>query len=114
MASIIVKWQKCGKEGCRCLEGMPHGPYFWLVKYITVRSTEKRRGKYTWKYLGKKPTDAWEKLTQFDPRFQNSFNLRDFDRKVIELNVRRKQGSIQKTTERLLTVDDSNDKNNLD
>ncbi|MHA1969455.1 MAG: DUF6788 family protein [Candidatus Hodarchaeales archaeon] len=111
MASIIVKWQKCGKEGCRCREGMPHGPYFWLVRYVTVKSSDKRRGKYTWKYLGKKPADAWQKLSQFNQRFQNTFDLQDFDRKVAELNVRRKLGAIHKTTEKLLSVDDQEIKN---
>ena len=75
MASIIVKWQKCGKTGCRCTEGMPHGPYFWLVTYISVRSTDKRRGKYAWKYLGRQSSDAWEKLAVLDHRFKSAFDL---------------------------------------
>lgn len=106
MASIIVKWQKCGKEGCRCREGMLHGPYFWLVKYISIKSTDKRRGKYSWKYLGKKPTDAWDKLNLFDQRFQNAFNLNDFERKVTELNQCRKLEPYPKTTEKIFTVED--------
>lgn len=106
MASIIVKWQKCGKTGCRCTKGVPHGPYFWLVKYIRINSLDKRRGKYSWKYLGKKPSDAWEKLAVLDHRFKTTFDLQDFNRKVKELNQRKEQGSIHKTTEKIMTIDD--------
>jgi len=107
MASIIVKWQKCGKTGCRCSEGMPHGPYFWLVTYVSVRSTDKRRGKYAWKYLGRQPSDAWEKLAVLDRRFKSTFNLQTFSHKVKELNQRKAQGKVQKSTEKVLTINDA-------
>ena len=40
--SIVAKYVKCGKEGCR---KCPHGPYYYLVW--------KEDGKTKWKYLGK-------------------------------------------------------------
>jgi hypothetical protein len=40
--SIVARYVKCGKEGCR---KCPHGPYYYLVW--------KDGGKTRWKYLGK-------------------------------------------------------------
>jgi hypothetical protein len=40
--SIVARYVKCGKEGCR---KCPHGPYYYLVW--------KEGGKTRWKYLGK-------------------------------------------------------------
>ncbi len=40
--SIVAKYIRCGKEGCR---RCPHGPYYYLVY--------KEDGKTKWKYLGK-------------------------------------------------------------
>ena len=28
--SVHAQWVKCGKPGCRCARGEPHGPYFYL------------------------------------------------------------------------------------
>ena len=25
---VCAEWKKCGKPGCRCAKGKPHGPYF--------------------------------------------------------------------------------------
>ena len=46
--SIVAKYVKCGKEGCK---SCPHGPYYYLVY--------KEGGKTRWKYLGK-VVDAME------------------------------------------------------
>jgi len=46
--SIVAKYVKCGKEGCR---KCPHGPYYYLVW--------KEGGKTKWKYIGK-VVDAME------------------------------------------------------
>ena len=40
--SIVAKYVKCGKEGCR---KCPHGPYYYLVW--------KEGGKTKWRYIGK-------------------------------------------------------------
>jgi len=40
--SVVAKYVRCGKEGCR---KCPHGPYYYLVW--------KEGGKTKWKYLGK-------------------------------------------------------------
>ena len=48
--SIVKKWQKCGKKGCRCNFGgdLRHGPYHWLVTYNP--DTKKQ----SWKLIKKK------------------------------------------------------------
>ncbi len=41
--SIVLKYVRCGKKGCkRC----PHGPYYYLVEYVG-------RNKRRWVYIGK-------------------------------------------------------------
>jgi len=47
--TIVAKFVKCGREGCR---KCPHGPYYYLVY--------KEGGKVIWKYIGK-VIDAMEK-----------------------------------------------------
>ena len=60
MASVIAKFQRCGKTNCHCyLNGSLHGPYFWLVSYVR---SEHGKGKYRWKYLGKDPQSVITKL----------------------------------------------------
>jgi hypothetical protein len=45
---VVVKGQRCGKDGCRCADGDLHGPYRWRV--------EQRGDGYEWTYLGKAGT----------------------------------------------------------
>ena len=28
--ALVVDYKRCGKAGCRCTTGLPHGPYFYL------------------------------------------------------------------------------------
>src|SRR5712691_4769751 len=28
--SLQAEWRRCGKPGCRCTRGTPHGPYWYL------------------------------------------------------------------------------------
>ncbi len=44
--TYVLEYVKCGKEGCRCQKGKPHGPYWYL--YV------KDRGKTKSKYIGKR------------------------------------------------------------
>lgn len=60
LACITVKFQKCGKDNCRCSNGHLHGPYFWLIIYKRPGSSSK--GKYNWIYLGKKGSNMINKL----------------------------------------------------
>jgi len=106
MASVIIKWQNCGKSACRCREGMLHGPYFWLVSYISKKSTDKRKGKYSWRYLGKNPTEVWNKLQLFDKRFSQKYDLIDLNTKLHKIIQIRKKTPDAKTLERVLTVDE--------
>jgi len=85
MASLIAKWQKCGKHNCRCNEGFPHGPYFWLVTYISKNSILQHRGKYHWQYLGKNPQDVWTKLEYLDSRFTERYSLEKMHDRIVQL-----------------------------
>lgn len=106
MASVIAKWQKCGKPACRCSEGMLHGPYFWLVAYVSKKSEDKRKGKYSWRYLGKNPQDAWKKLETFDQRFNEKYDLLDLNDKIHKLKQTRERNTRNKTMEKVLTVEE--------
>lgn len=107
MASVIVKWQKCGKPGCRCSVGTLHGPYFWLVAYISKKSNDKRKGKYSWRYLGKNSTDAWKKLAELDKRFNEKYDLPDLNSKIHKLKQSKEKSISFKTIEQILTVGDA-------
>jgi len=43
--SLVERPVTCGKKGCRCRKGKPHGPFVYLVR--------KREGRSVWSYLGK-------------------------------------------------------------
>ena len=105
MASVIIKWQKCGKPACRCREGMLHGPYFWLVSYISKKSDDRRKGKYSWQYLGKNSLDVWKKLENLDKRFIQKYTLLDLNNKMHKIIQMRKETPV-KTIERILTVNE--------
>ena len=104
MASVVVKWQSCGKSACRCREGMLHGPYFWLVSYISKKSDDKRKGKYSWRYLGKNPTEVWNRLENYDKRFSQKYNLLDLNTKLRRISEIRKKTPDTKSMERILTI----------
>jgi hypothetical protein len=40
--SLVEQTRRCGKAGCRCAEGVPHGPY----AYFTARPQGRGRAKY--------------------------------------------------------------------
>ncbi len=31
--SLQMEWRRCGRGGCRCARGEPHGPYFYRYFY---------------------------------------------------------------------------------
>ena len=106
MPSVLAKWQKCGKPGCRCNDGVLHGPYFWLVTYHSARSNNPRAGRYSWRYLGSSPENAWEKLNQIDSRFIRSYNISGLLKKLEDvINKRKNQPSAPHSTP-LLTIPD--------
>ncbi|MHA2223864.1 MAG: DUF6788 family protein [Candidatus Hodarchaeales archaeon] len=111
MASLIAKWQKCGKSSCRCSNGVLHGPYFWLVKYISKKAVHKRRGKYSWQYLGKNPRDVWERLEILDKRFNERYSILDLNKKLKILTEPIERDESFKIVEPILTIkDDSIDR----
>lgn len=40
--SVVEQTRRCGKPGCRCADGAPHGPY----AYFTPRTAGRGRAKY--------------------------------------------------------------------
>jgi hypothetical protein len=40
--SLVEQTRRCGKPGCRCAVGDPHGPY----AYFTARATGRARSRY--------------------------------------------------------------------
>lgn len=40
--SLVEQTRRCGKPGCRCAEGEPHGPY----AYFTPKTAGRGRAKY--------------------------------------------------------------------
>jgi len=92
---IIAKFQKCGKENCKCIQkGELHGPFLWYVKY---QGRLNGKPKYYWKYLGKTITEAAETLGKekilqsatgtLEKMLKESFSemdLRDYINKMIK------------------------------
>lgn len=35
--TLVEQTRRCGKSGCRCLRGQPHGPYTYFVPKAAVR-----------------------------------------------------------------------------
>jgi hypothetical protein len=40
--SLVEQTRRCGKPGCRCVEGQPHGPY----AYFTAKAAGRGQSKY--------------------------------------------------------------------
>lgn len=56
--TYLRKWIRCGKEGCKCARGEPHGP-FW---YAFLRDAQgKQRARYIGKHFKRIPAAAWER-----------------------------------------------------
>ncbi len=68
--SIVVKYVKCGKEGCR---RCPHGPYYYLVW--------KEGGKTKWKYLGK----------EVPKEFRNVKRAKEISRRLREIEKEKRE-----------------------
>lgn len=85
MASLITKFQRCGKPNCRCSSSGPlHGPYFWLVSYSKPVS-KGEKGKYRWKYLGKNPKAVMKNLRNYDPESADAIDEKFLRTKMLEL-----------------------------
>ena len=106
MPSVLAKWQKCGKHSCRCNNGILHGPYFWLVTYHSARSNNPHAGKYSWRYLGKSPENAWAKLNKLDSRFIRYYNISGLLKKLEDVISKRKNKSSAPQSAPLLTIPD--------
>ena len=50
VGSLVEQHRKCGKEGCRCTQGEPHGPYVYVsvagrLVYVPAGLAEGGRGR---------------------------------------------------------------------
>lgn len=43
--SLVERWTRCGRPGCKCGKGEPHGPFLYL--------SHNESGKTRWFYIGK-------------------------------------------------------------
>lgn len=43
--TVIEKYQLCGKDNCKCVDGALHGPYRHRITYVN--------GETKWEYLGR-------------------------------------------------------------
>ncbi|PWI49196.1 hypothetical protein CEE45_03410 [Candidatus Heimdallarchaeota archaeon B3_Heim] len=106
MVSVLAKWQKCGKAGCRCNDGVYHGPYLWLVTYHSARLEGKQAGKYSWKYLGRSPELAWQKLSSIDSRFKQHFDITSLLEKLEDIRRKRESQVTVSRTASILSLPD--------
>ena len=60
--TLVERPVTCGKEGCRCREGKPHGPFLYLVR--------QREGRRQWSYLGKASQGALAEAVRRHHRFR--------------------------------------------
>ena len=106
MVSVLAKWQKCGKSGCRCNEGFFHGPYLWLVTYHSARVESKYSGKYSWIYLGRSPELAWQKLSSIDSRFNQYYDINSLLDKLEDIKRKRETKDSVSRSASLLSLPD--------
>lgn len=76
MPSIIVKFQRCGKNNCHCINGDYHGPYYWFVIYKKARNNFKK-GKYKWRYIGKNSSELKRFLDEISSKMQIKSSLEE-------------------------------------
>lgn len=89
--SIVERYSKCGKEGCKCEYGQKHGPYPVIQLYD-------RNGVAKSIYLGKKDRDKYmEKLDENEQLF----------------SVIKKLNKLYQTEIKLIKNDNISDKKNI-
>lgn len=89
--SIVERYSKCGKEGCKCEYGQKHGPYPVIQLYD-------RNGVAKSIYLGKKDRDKYmEKLDENEQLF----------------SVIKKLNKLYQTEIKLIENDNISDKKNI-
>jgi len=63
--TLLVRWQPCGKAGCRCKADPPqlHGPYIQWTRKVAGKTVTRRLNQ--------------EELARYRPWFDNARRLRD-------------------------------------
>lgn len=92
LTCLIVKFQKCGKKNCKCVNGHLHGPYYWLINY--KKNSRAKKGKYNWIYLGKdgKTVERNVKLQSFTKKWTKT-EWDHFTSKIDSLNEKQNTGT---------------------
>ncbi|NLA06924.1 MAG: hypothetical protein GX872_04735 [Firmicutes bacterium] len=62
--SLIKRYTRCGKPGCRCMEGKPHGPFWYLSRRID--------GKTRYTYIPKDRVKEVKALTDSNKEIRNA------------------------------------------
>ena len=75
--SLIERYKRCGKPGCKCAEGPGHGPKYYLsVSYPGVRPQ-----------MDYVPQESYALTAEFLANYQRSITLRNLHKRAIDSNV---------------------------
>lgn len=73
--SLIERYTRCGKPGCRCGKGQPHGPFFYLSRCV--------KGKTKYSYISKDKAKEVKTLTRRNARIRAArARIRELGRKL--------------------------------
>lgn len=74
---LIFKYVKCGKQGCRCQNGFPHGPYIYRQYY--------EDGKKKQKYVSKKQAEKIAAEVEENQRYKRlKAEIKQYENKLKE------------------------------
>jgi hypothetical protein len=92
--SLFTRWGRCGKAGCACRSGRPHGPYYVL----STRSA----GKGAFTYLAHEQVTRARRLVAGFRRFRAGVRrLRSLNRELLRLLGRYQKAAAQTAPRRL-------------
>lgn len=73
--SLIERYTRCGKPGCRCGKGQPHGPFFYLSRCV--------EGKTKYSYISKDKAEEVKTLTRRNASIRKArARIRELGRKL--------------------------------
>lgn len=90
--SLFTRWARCGKKGCGCADGRPHGPYYVL--------STRRGGTGGFAYLERKDVPRTRSLVSDYRRFRTRLRrLRRLNDELLRL-MNRYQGAATRESAR--------------
>jgi hypothetical protein len=93
--SLFARWGRCGKAGCSCRGGEPHGPYYVL----STRSAG--AGGFT--YIGREQVGEARRLVGASRRFRRGLRrLRTLNDELLRQLTRYQQAAAKKAEKRVI------------